>query len=218
MKMKQLKILGLALVAAAALMALGGAGTASATPTALCEERTTTLQGLPVCEANHTYPAGTRVHAELEAGTRLNIATPLGLVECTQSTLDVITEQETEIPLGAIVNALTFGGCKRGPEEVEVKTVKKGTLDIEVIDIPEWTHNGTLTLTGTEITVFFKGMGAHCFYDPGHTGILTGGGMATIDWFGPLVKTGGNALCPAGNANWNGFYTVTSPEPLWISM
>jgi hypothetical protein len=214
--MKKLKMLGVAVVAVTALMAFG-AGTASATPTALCEEKTT-VNGLPICEPNHLYPAGTRIHAELEEGTRLLIATPLGVVECKKSTIDAFTEWETEIPFGAIVNALTFGECTKGPEEVEVKTIIKGTLDIEVIDIPEWTHDGTLTLTGTEITVLFKGSGAHCRYDPGHTGILTGGPMATIDWFGPLVKTGGNALCPAANANWNGFYTVTSPEPLWISM
>lgn len=215
--MNKLKTLGLLFVAAAALMAMLGAGTASATPTALCKQPTT-FGGLPICEPFHHYQAGQRIHAELEAGTKLNIATPVGLVECAASTIDVNTEQTTEKPLGAIVNVLEFNGCTKGPEEVEVRTVKKGTLDIEIIDLPFWTHDGTLTLTGTEITVFFKGTGAHCFYDPGHTGILTGGAMATIDWFGTLTKTGGNALCPAGNANWNGAYTVTTPEPLLISM
>jgi len=214
---KLLKNLGLAAVMAMALMATVGVGSAAATPTALCEEKTT-VNGLPICEPNHIYPAGTRIHAELEAGTRLNIVTPVGVVECTQSTLDAITEQQTEIPLGAIVNVLNFGGCEKAGEEVEVKTIVKGTLDIEVIDVPEWTHDGTLTLTGTQITVFFKKAGIHCIYAPGHTGILTGGPMATIDWFGALTKVGGNFLCPGGNANWNGFYTVTSPEPLWISM
>lgn len=215
--MKKLNILGLLLVVGAALMATVGAGTASATPTSLCKAPTT-FGGLPICEPNHHYPAGQRIHAELEVGTKLNIATPAGLVECAASTIDVNTEQTTNLPLGAIVNVLEFNGCTNGPEEVEVRTVKNGTLDIEIIDVPFWTHNGTLTLTGTEITVFFKGTGAHCFYDPGHTGVLTGGPMATIDWAGTLTKTGGNALCPEGNANWNGAYTVTTPEPLWISM
>lgn len=214
--MNRLKTLGLLVVAAAALMAMFGASTASATPTSLCKAPTT-FAGLPICEPFHHYQAGQRIHAELELGTKLNIVTPAGLVECAASTIDVNTEQTTAKPLGAIVNVLEFGGCKKGAEEVEVRTVKNGTLDIEIIDLPFWTHDGTLTLTGTEITVFFKGTGAHCFYDPGHTGILTGGAMATIDWFGTLTKTGGNALCPEGNANWNGAYTVTTPEPLWIS-
>lgn len=215
--MKQLKILGLMAVAAAALMATVGAGTASATPTALCKAPTTPA-GLPICEGFHLYPAGTNVHAVLEPGTKLNIATPAGVVECRQATLDVLTEQQTEKPLGAIVNALTFGECEDEGEPVDVTTVKNGTLDIEIIDLPVWTHNGTLTLTGTEIRVLWTFTGAECFYDPGHTGVLTGGPMATIDWSGILTWTKGNLLCPPGNANWNGAFTVTSPEPLWVSM
>lgn len=215
--MKHLKGLGLMLIAAAALTATIGAGTASATPTALCKAPTTPA-GLPICEGNHLYPAGTNIHAILEAGTRLNIATPLGLVECKTATLNAITEQQTEKPLGAFVNALTFGECEDAGEPVDVTTVKNGTLDIEIIDLPVWTHNGTLTLTGTEIKVLWTFSGAECFYDPAHTGILTGGPMATIDWFGTLTRTKGNLLCPEGNANWNGAFTVTSPEPLWVSM
>ena len=214
---KQLKTLVLAVAAVAALTAAVGAGTAAATPTALCKAPTTT-GGLPICEGNHLYQAGTNVHAVLQAGTILSIPTPLGVVECKMATLNAITEQQTAKPLGAIVNALTFGECKNGVEPVDVTTVKNGTLDTEIIDLPVWTHNGTLTLTGTEIRVLWTFSGAECFYDPGHTGILTGGPMATIDWFGTLTKTGGNLLCPEGNANWNGAFTVTSPEPLWVSM
>jgi hypothetical protein len=217
MMMKQLKVLGLMVVAAAALMATVGAGAASATFTSLCKAPTTP-NGLPICEGNHLYPAGTRIHAELQAGTKLSIATPIGVVECKTSTLDALTEQQTEKPLGAIVNALTFGECEDEGEPVDITTVKNGTLDIEIIDLPVWTHNGTLTLTGTEIKVLWTFTGAECFYDPGHTGVLTGGPMATIDWFGTLTKTKGNLLCPEGNANWNGAFTVTSPEPLWVSM
>src|SRR5215469_13187579 len=116
--MKQLKILGLAVVAAAALMAFIGTGTASATFTSLCKAPTTNEAGLPICEGEHLYPANTRIHAELQAGSRLNIATGLGVVECPQSTLEAFTEQQTEIPLGANVTAFTFGGCTNGAEEV----------------------------------------------------------------------------------------------------
>jgi hypothetical protein len=217
MMTKQLKALGLMVVAVGALMATAGAGTASATPTSLCKAPTT-INGLPICEGNHLYPAGTRIHAELEAGKNLSVVTPIGVVECRTATLDALTEQQTEKPLGAIVNALIFGECEDEGEPVDITTVKNGTLDIEIIDLPVWTHNGTLTLTGTEIKVLWTWTGAECFYDPGHTGVLTGGPMATIDWFGTLIKTKGNLLCPEGNATWNGAFTVTSPEPLWISM
>lgn len=215
--MKKLKTLGLLLVAAAALMATVGAGSAAATPTALCKVPTTP-GGLPICEGNHLYPAGTTIHADLEPGTRLVIPTPNGVVECTSSTIDAITEQVTMKPLGAIVNVLNFGECEDAGEPVDVETVKPGTLDIEIIDLPVWTHDGTLTLTGTEIRVQWTFTGVECFYDPGHTGVLTGGPMATIDWSGVLTWTGGSIGCPEGNASWNGAYTVTSPEPLWVSM
>jgi hypothetical protein len=215
--MRHLKIIGLMAVAAAALTVTVGAGTASATFTSLCKAPTTTA-GLPICEGIHLYPAGTRIHAELQAGTKLSVVTPAGVVECKTATLDALTEQQTEKPLGAIVNALTFGECEDEGEPVDITTVNNGTLDIEIIDLPVWTHNGTLTLTGTEIRVLWTWSGAECFYDPAHTGVLTGGPMATIDWFGTLTKTKGNLLCPEGNATWNGAFTVTSPEPLWVSM
>jgi hypothetical protein len=217
MKMKKLKTFGLLFVVGAALMATVGAGSASATETALCKAPTT-FAGLPRCEPNHLYFAGQRIHAELEAGTRLVIPTPNGVVECGKSTIDGNTEQTTAKPLGVIINVLNFGECEDAGEPVDVEAIVKGTLDIEIIDLPVWTHNGTLTLTGTQIRILWTFTGDECFYDPGHTGVLTGGAMATIDWFGTLTKTGGNLGCPEGNANWNGAYTVTTPEPLWVSM
>ena len=98
------------------------------------------------------------------------------------------------------------------------EAIIKGTLDIEIIDLPVWTHNGTLTLTGTQIRILWTFSGDECIFDAGHTGVLTGGAMATIDWAGTLTKTAGNLGCPEGNATWNGAYTVTTPEPLWVSM
>jgi hypothetical protein len=215
--MNRMKMLILIAAAATALMAAVGSGTASATPTSLCKAPTTP-NGLPICEGAHLYPAGTNIHAILEAGTKLSIATPNGVVECKMATLNAFTEQQTAMPLGANINALTFNECEDEGEPVDVTAVKNGTLDIEIIDLPVWTHNGTLTLTGTEIRVLWTFTGAECFYDPGHTGVLTGGPMATIDWSGILTWTKGNLLCPPGNGTWNGAFTVTSPEPLWVSM
>ena len=215
--MNRMKTILLAAVAAMALMAIAGAGSAMATPTSLCKAPTTP-GGLPICEGAHLYPAGTTIHAHLEAGTRLVIPTPNGVVECVTSTIDGNTEKATAMPLGVFINVLSFNGCEDAGEPVDVEAVKPGTLDIEIIDLPVWTHNGTLTLTGTELRILWTFSGDECFYDPGHTGVLTGGAMATIDWNGVLTYTKGNLGCPPGNANWNGFYTVTTPEPLWVSM
>lgn len=210
--MKKLKVVALAVVAVAALMATVGAGSAAATPTVLCEAEDTTIGGLPICEPEHEYPAGTVIHAHLEEKTKLMIPTPFGVAACEESTLRVTTEAQTAMPLGAIVNVFTFGKCG----EYEVKPVMLGTLDIEIIDLPFWTHNGTLTFTNTQITV--KKGEIDCIYAVGHSGVLTGGEMATIDLLGTLTRVGGNAKCPLGNAQWNGSYTVTEPEPLWIGM
>lgn len=215
--MRKLRIVLLAATAVAALMAIVGAGSASATVTSLCKAPTTP-NGLPICEGNHLYPAGTTIHAHLEAGTKLVIPGPNGVVECKGSTIDAITEQQTAKPLGAILNMLSFGECEDAGEPVDVETVVKGTLDIELIDLPVWTHNGTLTLTNTEIRILWTFSGDECFYDPGDVGVLTGGPMATIDWSGPLTYTKGSLGCLPGNASWNGAYTVTTPEPLWVSM
>jgi hypothetical protein len=210
--MNRLKILLPAAMAVTAFMATVGIGTAAATPTVLCAEEDTTIGGLPICEPEDEYPAGTMIHAHLEKNTKLMIPTPFGVAECEESTLTATTEQQTAMPLGAIVNLFTFNKCG----EYEVKAVELGTLDIEIIDLPFWTHNGTLTFTKTKITV--KKGEVDCVYEVGHSGVLTGGEMATIDLLGQLTRVGGNAKCPLGNAQWNGSYTVTEPEPLWIDM
>jgi hypothetical protein len=209
--MNRLKILLLGATAAMALMATVGAGTAAATPTTLCKVEET-VGGLPICAPENQYLAGTMIHAHLEKNTKLMIPTPFGVAECEESTLTATTEAQTAMPLGALVNAFTFAKCG----EYEVKTLVPGTLDIEIIDLPVWTHNGTLTFTGTRITV--KKGEIDCEYEVGHSGVLTGGAMATIDLLGQLTRVGGNAKCPLGNAQWNGSYTVTEPEPLWIGM
>jgi hypothetical protein len=214
--MKKTKAFVLGVVAAAALLATVGAGTAAATVTSLCKAPTTT-EGLPVCEGAHLYPAGTTVHAHLEAGTRLTIPTPNGVVECAGSTIDGNTEKATAKPLGVFINVLNFGGCEAAGEPVDVEAVKKGTLDIEIIDLPFWTHNGTLTLTETELRILWTFTGKECFYDPADVGVLTGGAMGTIDWNGPLIFTRGNLGCMPGNGSWSGAYTVTQPEPVWVS-
>jgi hypothetical protein len=209
--MKRIKALILVGVPVTAVMATVGVGTAAATPTSLCKVKET-MGGLPICKPENQYPAGTVIHAVLEPQTKLLIATPLGVAECEESTLLATTEQQTAMPLGAIVNAFTFAKCG----EFAVTAVANGTLDIEIIDLPVWTHNGTLTFTGTRIAV--KKGEAECIYSVGHSGVLTGGAMATIDLEGELTKVGGNLKCPEGNGFWEGDYTVLKPEPLWISM
>lgn len=206
--MRQLKILSLMIVAAAALMAIVAATTASATETALCKEKTT-FAGVPICQEKHLYGPGTKIHAVQE--TFMFIETPMGEpVECEETTLQLNTEETTAMPLKAKVEAFTFNKC--GP--YSVATTENGIVDIDIIDLPVWTHDGTLTFTGTKVKITTPGK--ECIYSVGHSGTLTGGAPATIDLRGTLTRVGG-VNCPQGNGEWVAFYKVTSPDPLWVS-
>lgn len=169
---------------------------------------------LPRCDGEqHLYFKGQKIHAVSE--TFLLFETPFGNIECEEATIQVSTEQTTATPLGAKVEALTFGkGGKCGA--YTVTTLEPGKLDIEIIDLPAWTHNGTLTFTGTKIKAV-NVFGIECIYTIGDAGTLTGGAPATIDFKGTATKVGGSMLCPAGNVNFIGFFKVTTPEPLWVS-
>jgi hypothetical protein len=204
---KQLKILVLVAVAVSASMATVGSGSASAT--SLCEVKVTDKEGVPVCPFK--YPLGMTVHAEQETGTKTVVETPLGKAECAKATIKFFTLQETAEPLEASIEAFKIENC--GEYTV---TPTLNFLEIEIVELPKWTHDGTLTFKEEEIVVE-KG-GALCEYSVAHAGTLTGGAiMATIDLAAVLTRTGGNGKCPAGNGKLTGALNVTSPAPLWVS-
>ena len=211
--MKYLKMLGLAAVAAAALMAFVGGSTASAT--VLCKTTPTkpqTPEGT-TCPPNQAYPAGTKIHAVNEEHTVLT--TEFLNVTCTESTVEGETENEgsaTETVKGPIT-VLTFNGCN-----CTVNVLKRGSLEVHWI---EGTHNGTLKSSGAEVTVecstiFGK---VHCIYTTNATdlGTLTGGKTATMDISSagiPRVTT--SALCDP-TSNWDAKYNITTPDELYVA-
>jgi hypothetical protein len=204
--MKYVKILGLAAVAAMALMAFG-AGTASATK--LCTEANTTA-----CAKDE--PVGTVIEATMKAGTSSILETTGGstLDTCTGMDLTGKTENtnETGKPVGVTVTALTWTGCT-----FPTATTALGTLDISHI---AGTDNGTLVATGTEVTINTGFFGACTYGAPAtglHLGTVTGGNPAsiTINALVPLTKNE-SGLCPA-EARWTGSFTVTKPTPLYAS-
>jgi hypothetical protein len=206
--MKQLKILGLLMVAATALTAFFGASTASATFTSLCKMKITDGNGTPLCPANQTYTPKDPIHAVLEPGAKLVLETGIGKVECTESTISGKLQAATAMPLTIVMEAFTSFKC--GEYTVAVMPT---ALTVHIIDLPVFTHNGTLTLEAQ--VVVLKGE-AECVYTTGHAGVLTGNApAATIDFASVLTKVGGNAKCPAGNGKITGNYVTTTA--MWVS-
>jgi hypothetical protein len=195
--MKYIKMLGLASVAAAALMAFIGAGTASATE---------------LYSTSGTLGKGTTIHADAES--TLTLQAGFSTINCTESTVHgEITNagSATTTVSGPITKktGLTFGGC-----DSTVHVLKEGSLEIHHI---AGTTNGTLTSSGAEVTVIKSGV--HCIYETSntHIGTLTGSttGHATLHIEANLKRVPTSFLC-ADNAAWEGEYTVTQPSPLWV--
>lgn len=210
--MKLIKMLGLAAMAAAALIAFVGASSASAD--VLC-----TVNNTPECPAGKTI---TSIHATLKAGTSALLETTAGekLVTCTESTVSGTIEKQGEgvEPEGPI-SSLTWGNCSATTD-----TVKPGRLKVETrISIDPKTglevHTNTVTVSGSEVTVSI--FGASCTYGAGANpisiGDLTVGEPAIIDVNTTVNKTAGGFLCPSTN-KWTATYQITNHTGVWVSI
>jgi hypothetical protein len=138
--MKYLKILGLAAVAAMALTAFLGAGTASAS------RLIQTTAG-----STDTLGVGTAIEATLESGNSAVLEDAFGFTAttCTGSTVNGTIERVTPTgqPKGKI-GTLTFTGC---PEKHDVTVEAKGELEVRNIS---GTTNGTVFSSGAKVKVF----------------------------------------------------------------
>jgi hypothetical protein len=198
--MKHAKMLGLAVLAALALTALLGTGSASAL--VLCKEN-----AIP-CPEGQDYPAGTVIHATLETGTtsvfRDTSKNVLGT--CTSSTIEGPTANTgtKEVAVEGKITSFTFGNCSTMTAVTEF-----GQFAIHYIG-PE--TRGTLTFKGTKVTV--KAFGVSCVYGAGAAvdiGTLKGGDPATLEVQAVVPKQEGSFLCPT-HAVWEAKYELTLPE------
>ena len=195
--MKHLKMLGLAVMAAAALMAFG-AGTASADT--LCSVNTSP------CPAGSGYGVGTKITSNLVAGTKAVLKAGFATVECSKSTVNgEVTSASGTGAVSGNITTLDFTECN-----CEVKTLKAGKLSVTAAG----SGNGTLVSTGSEVTV--NCFGSDCIYGEGTIGTATGGNPAKIDANASLKKLGGGFLC-ADPASWTASYEVTAPKPLFTT-
>jgi hypothetical protein len=205
--MKHIKLFVLAAGAAMALMALAGAGTASAT--ALCNANEVT------CSAGHTYAIGTNIHAVLEEGQTAQLSGGPVSDTCEESTMTIKTTK-AGTPLISSISQLTFNSC-------DCTT----TTSVHLPFLGAWarttTGNGTITAstggTGNPgLTVTCAGL--HCVYESASASmVITGGNPATISLnLGLNLNTGlSDFLCIfGGQASLKANYDVTSPTPLFV--
>ena len=201
--MKYLKMLGLAAIAAGALMAFVGAGTASATEL--------------TCSAGVMCAAPTHIHAVNEGTVTLDPI--IGNIECTESTVTgrantgsstTTVESVNEKGAASELEALTFGGCN-----ATITVEKKGSLEVHTRTASA-DGNGTLTSKGAQIKIVFNGITCTATTGTGtDIGTLTGSkntkSTATLDIEATIPLDG--AFC-GGSASWTGKYLVTTPDYL----
>lgn len=202
--MKSLKLLVVAAVAAAALFAVAGAGTAAA-ETVLCTE-----EALP-CPIAKADGVGTEIKASLVSGAKSKITTVFKTIECSKSSLTAKVTSSGE-KIGAGVEGLSFEECN-----CEVKVLGKGTLELEHIAS---STNATAKSTGPETTVQCNSTpfgNVHCIYKTNATdlGTLEGGSPAKVKVSAELPRLETNGLCNS-EAKWTAEYEVTSPKPLFV--
>jgi hypothetical protein len=207
--MKYLKMLGLAAVAAMALTAFLGAGSASAT--VLCTEANTTED----CHENgEAYNKGTEFEASLVGtATLTNTSTTTTYVTCSGGAVTGHTENTGIGPEGEHETNIKIEGTEVGWSgcSFTTDTLNPGTLEIDWI---EGTDNGTVTSKEAEVTTNIFGS---CVYGTGKgtdLGVLEGGETPKLV-IHAVVKRLKFCLGPA-EAEWNAEYHVTSPTPLYV--
>ena len=202
--MKYLKMLGLAAVAAMALMAFVGAGTASAGGI-LCSTQTTP------CDS--PWPVGTVLDFSLKSGTSANLTTTEGTTidTCTEATVQGKLTKNSETVATGNNTAITWTKCTS-----PTTTTKLGKLRITNAG----GYNGTVIadelIEVTIETTFF----GHCLYgvEPGTVlGTVTEGiGTGVVFTANAVAKrlgTSGEKPCLAPEtARWKAEYVLTSPS------
>lgn len=218
--MRYVKMLALAAVAAGALMAFIGAGTASASK--LCS---TTVDP---CPAGQHWPVGTPIDFSIPSGSSASLTDTAGepIDTCTGSTVTMTTTNtgSTTETVTAHITKLEWSGCT-----FPTATTHKGCLEIHNIT---GTSNGTITsdacpgITGgsgnSEVTINTVFFGS-CIYgiESGKSiGDLTEGTFTTSPRHATAIfhasavakkLSGSNLACPE-TSKWSATYVMTEPE------
>jgi hypothetical protein len=204
--MKYLKMLGLAVVAVAALMAFAGAGTASADELCTTAAEGTDEPPTTMCPAGKQI---TVIHASLIGSAKLEDTEGTVLDTCTAGTVRiVVTNQGTGVrPIkGSIAKEeLTWGETGTNCT-FPTKTIAGGT-----VEATEAAGGGTtVTAKSAEVTINTVLFGS-CVYGAGtgtHLGSTPNGGNE-LSINATVNKISGGFACPS-TTKWNAKYKITN--------
>lgn len=217
--MKYVKVLAIAAVAAGALMAFIGAGTASAS--VICS---TTADP---CPAGQAWPNGTKIKFSLKSGTSASLLDTKGnsLDTCTSASVEgeiTNTGSSTETVTGKITGLIW--GIAGTPCTFTTTTLKTACLEVHQIS---GTSNGTVTAdkcTGgnanSEVTINTGAFGS-CVYTVAagkSIGDITEGiGTGAVFTANAVAEKTSGILCPE-TAKWEATYVLTTPSNTTLSV
>ena len=208
--MRFLKTLGAAIVAAAALAAFVGAGSASAT--VICSTEA------DPCPAGQAWPNGTAIDFSIPSGSSASLTDTSGnsLDKCTTSTVEgsISNTGSSTDTVTMIILGLTWGNCT-----FTTKTVSTG-IKFKVHKIPG-TKNGTMTSDSQLEVTINTGLFGSCIYGVATTrdlGQITfGKSNISLHLNMPAKRFGSNFACPQ-TALWTGTYVLTTPSSTTLSV
>lgn len=189
--MKYIKMLGLLAVEAAAVMAV--AGTASATTITSSGGETPTIIAASTHFVLHNPSLGTET-------------------TCTESTFEGTVESHgSGVPASGRISRHTFANCGNS----HVTVLHNGSFSIVGNGT---TGNGTVTLTGSEITITNTTVGVSCVYKTSntHAGNLIGGTPPIWNLGKATIPRPGHSFFCGAHGFMTGTYTVTSPGSLSV--
>jgi hypothetical protein len=203
--MKHLKTIGLAMIAAAAMAALAGVGSAHAT--VLC-----TAADTPACATLNTYPAGTKLHFSAPSGTSTSLTSGSNTIStCTGIKLQGKTTSKGSSgkAIELQIEELTWSGCSQTTD-----TVALGSLSIEWI---KGTHEAKIVGSGTQWTLGI--FNTSCTYGTSagvQLGTLSSGETPTLKISSSIPRVAGGFLCPS-SAVLETELVVTEPHALFAT-
>lgn len=197
-------------VTATCLCALG-LGATNASATVLCAANES------ACAPGNQYGSGTKLQAELEAGTQAVFTAGFATVQCSTSVLAGNTENSGGSSVTVTVQVLTL---KLASCNCTVTALANGKIEFHYSD----NGDGVLTGKGQEVTITCSGVS--CKFGTSSTGTTLGtisGGSpgilhlnASLVW---LPGDGSSFVCTIGSGStpFQATYHVTSPTPLFLA-